>query len=83
MCFSDKDASQWLYEMDNVVDVQYRKYIHDAIARQEENPNQNKDLRCYISTSLILRYLERISDHACYIADSVVYIATGSSSPRR
>jgi phosphate transport system protein len=79
----DKDASQWLYEMDNIVDVQYRKYIHDAIARQEENPNENKDLRCYISTSLILRYLERISDHACYIADSVVYIVTGSSSPRR
>jgi phosphate transport system protein len=79
----DKDASQRLYEMDNIVDTQYRKYIHDAIITQEEqNPNQ-KDLRCYISTSLILRYLERISDHACYIADSVVYIVTGSSSPRR
>ena len=78
----DKDASQRLYEMDNIVDTQYRKYIHDAI--EEENPNEKvKDLRCYISTSLILRYLERISDHACYIADSVVYIVTGSSSPRR
>jgi phosphate transport system protein len=80
----DKDASQRLYEMDNIVDTQYRKYIHDAIITQEENSNEKvKDLRCYISTSLILRYLERISDHACYIADSVVYIVTGSSSPRR
>jgi phosphate transport system protein len=80
----DKDASQRLYEMDNIVDTQYRKYIHDAITTQEENSNEKvKDLRCYISTSLILRYLERISDHACYIADSVVYIVTGSSSPRR
>jgi phosphate transport system protein len=81
----DKDASQRLYEMDNIVDTQYRKYIHDAINNthtQEQKPNE-KDLRCYISTSLILRYLERISDHACYIADSVVYIVTGSSSPRR
>jgi len=70
--------------MDNIVDTQYRKYIHDAIITQEENSNEKvKDLRCYISTSLILRYLERISDHACYIADSVVYIVTGSSSPRR
>lgn len=80
----DKDASQRLYEMDNIVDTQYRKYIHDAIITQEENSNEKvKDLRCYISTSLILRYLERISDHACYIADSVVFIVTGSSSPRR
>jgi len=80
----DKDASQKLYEMDNIVDTQYRKYIHDAINTQEEKPNEKiKDLRCYISTSLILRYLERISDHACSIADSVVYIVTGSSSPRR
>ena len=80
----DKDASQRLYEMDSIVDTQYRKYIHDAIVTQEENATEKvKELRCYISTSLILRYLERISDHACYIADSVVYIVTGSSSPRR
>lgn len=80
----DKDASQRLYEMDSIVDTQYRKYIHDAIVTQEEDATEKlKDLRCYISTSLILRYLERISDHACYIADSVVYIVTGSSSPRR
>jgi phosphate transport system protein len=80
----DKDASQRLYEMDSIVDTQYRKYIHDAIVTQEEDATEKvRDLRCYISTSLILRYLERISDHACYIADSVVYIVTGSSSPRR
>jgi phosphate transport system protein len=30
-----------------------------------------------------LRYLERISDHACYIGDSVYYIVTGNSNPRR
>jgi phosphate transport system protein len=30
-----------------------------------------------------LRYLERISDHACYIGDSVHYIVTGESRPRR
>ncbi len=28
-------------------------------------------------------YLERISDHACYVADSVNYIVTGVSRPRR
>jgi phosphate transport system protein len=30
-----------------------------------------------------MRYLERIADHACYIADSVAYIVTGQSGPRR
>ena len=32
---------------------------------------------------MILRYLERISDHACYVADYVNYISTGVSRPRR
>ena len=32
---------------------------------------------------LILKYLERISDHACYVGDSVNYIVTGTSRPRR
>jgi phosphate transport system protein len=39
--------------------------------------------RCYISALLLLLYLERISDHACYIGDSINYIVTGYSSPRR
>ena len=42
-----------------------------------------KDPRCSISALLIMRYLERIADHACYIGDSVHYIITGNSSPRR
>jgi hypothetical protein len=31
----------------------------------------------------VLRYLERVADHACYIADSSSYIVTGKSNPRR
>jgi phosphate transport system protein len=37
--------------------------------------NSKHQPRCYISSLLILRYLKRISDHACYIGDSVHYIA--------
>lgn len=32
---------------------------------------------CALASTLVLRYLERIADHACHIADSVIYITTG------
>jgi phosphate transport system protein len=87
----DKNAAEKLYEMDDTVDTQYRKYLRDLIIPsqgQEKSTEKlltdsNNNPRCYISALLILRYLERISDHACYIGDSVHYIVTGVSSPRR
>lgn len=83
----DRNAAQKLYEMDDTVDALYRKYVNEIINPQEHHNNKeeymNKTLRCYISALLILRYLERISDHACYIGDSVYYIVTGNSNPRR
>jgi phosphate transport system protein len=83
----DRNAAQKLYEMDDTVDALYRKYVNEIVNPQEHHNNKkeymDKTLRCYISTLLILRYLERISDHACYIGDSVYYIVTGNSNPRR
>jgi phosphate transport system protein len=81
----DKDAAKKLYEMDDTVDALYRKYLREIITptNKKEMKNMITDPRCYLSTLLILRYLERISDHACYIGDSVHYIVTGASSPRR
>lgn len=81
----DKDAAKKLYEMDDTVDSLYRKYLREVItpANKKGMSEMLKDPRCYISTLLILRYLERIADHACYIGDSVHYISTGTSSPRR
>ena len=83
----DRNAAQKLYEMDDTVDALYRKYVNEIINPQEHQNNKkeymDKTLRCYISALLILRYLERISDHACYIGDSVYYIVTGNSNPRR
>jgi phosphate transport system protein len=78
----DKDASAKLYEMDDTVDALYRKYLREIIARDDQ-VREKADPRCYISALLILRYLERISDHACYIGDSIRYSTTGISSPRR
>jgi phosphate transport system protein len=79
----DKDAAQKLYQMDDTVDTLYRKYLREIITVKTNQDRNFADPRCYISSLLILRYLERISDHACYIGDSVHYIVTGVSSPRR
>jgi phosphate transport system protein len=79
----DKNAAEKLYQMDDIVDMQYRKYLRDIITTQEQKNVEKgsadvhkNNPRCYISALLILRYLERISDHACYIGDSVHYIIT-------
>jgi len=81
----DKDAAAKLYEMDDVVDSLYKKYLREVITPTTKKGSNDmvKDPRCYLSTLLILRYLERIADHACYIGDSVHYIVTATSSPRR
>jgi len=70
-----------IYEMEEMVDVLFRKSLRET--SQIIQSNNYADNRCNISTALILKYLERISDHACYIADSVNYIETGMASPRR
>jgi phosphate transport system protein len=79
----DKNAAAKLYQMDDTVDALYRKYLRELIAQQNDEDKTKTDARCYISGLLILTYLERISDHACYISDSIHYIVTGRSSPRR
>ena len=80
----EKNTVSTLYEMDDSVDSLYRKYLRDLITlKVNANDHPLKDPRCAISTLLIMRYLERIADHACYIGDSVYFIMTGESSPRK
>ncbi|MDA4124348.1 MAG: phosphate uptake regulator, PhoU [Thaumarchaeota archaeon] len=57
-------------KMDDTVDEAYRRHVRTVMV-------QKKDIRCALSAGLILRYLERISDHATYIGQSVDYIVTG------
>ena len=79
----EKRTASKLYKMDDSVDALYRKYLNDLITlKTDSNDHPLKDPRCAISALLILRYLERIADHACSIGDSVYFIVTGRSSPR-
>ncbi len=92
---NDEGVAEKLYQMDNGVDALYRKRLREVITPSQPPsstvnsdevstaiPSKVPDPRCHVSALLIMRYLERISDHACYIADSVHYIVTGSYSPR-
>ena len=78
----DNSLSNKIYEMENFVDILYKKSLREFATIINVNTAYS-DNRCNISSALILKYLERISDHSCYIADSVNYIITGISSPRR
>ncbi|MGA9154821.1 MAG: phosphate uptake regulator PhoU [Candidatus Nitrosopolaris sp.] len=84
----DKNAVSKLYEMDDTVDTLYMKYLQRLVIPKNEREqdignSEETNPKCYGSAILILKYLERISDHACYVGDSVNYIVTGTSRPRR
>src|SRR5439155_8734272 len=40
------------------------------------------NLKCVVSGTLILRYLERIADHATYVGETVPYIVSGERAAR-
>ena len=57
---------------DDEVDKIYRDYL------KRVSQDKTMQVKCALASTLVLRYLERIGDHACYIGDSVIYIVTGS-----
>ena len=66
----DVEMARKIPSMDDAVDSSYRENLRRTI--------QGKgDIKCSLSATLILRYLERIADHATYIGEMVEYIATG------
>jgi phosphate transport system protein len=67
----DTILAKRLSETEKQVDAMYFKYLDKMV---EEAPSTN---RCTISSVLVVRYMERIADHATYIGESIVYLATG------
>ena len=68
----DVEVARQLIEMDNGVDSLYRGYLRGLIS------NANLKAAEAVSTALVARHLERIADHAWYIAQSVSYMVTGT-----
>lgn len=77
--FTERDVftAGKLKTMDNVVDDIYRSYLRKVT---KDPPG---DLKCYVSGTLVLRYLERIADHAEDVGESVLYTVTGKRTPHK
>jgi phosphate transport system protein len=73
----DVELAKNIEKLDDFVDEKYREHVGKSMK------NANIDLKCVMSATLILRYLERISDHSAYIGDCVLYIISGQRTPRK
>jgi phosphate transport system protein len=67
---NDADMAKTLAKTENEVDEVYSAYL-DQLSKTPPKT------RCLVCNLLVVRYLERIADHATYIGESIVYIATG------
>jgi phosphate transport system protein len=68
----DVQLARRLVEMDTGVDRMYRGYLKGVLSKAGMTTAEA------VSTALIARHLERIADHAWYIAQSVSYMVTGT-----
>ncbi|PVX24420.1 MAG: phosphate transport system regulatory protein PhoU [Candidatus Bathyarchaeum sp.] len=72
----DAELAKTLSEMEKRVDALYYSYLDKLVETKTTTG-------CTISSLLVVRYLERIADHATYIGESIVYLATGQKSRLR
>jgi len=69
---NDIESAEKVKELDDKVDSAF----YGIMSKLEEGG----DIRCQVSRVLIAKYIERIADHACYIAEATVYALSGEPS---
>lgn len=74
--FMDEDETMIdeIYEKEEKVDALYDEIFREVLTYMMEDSNNISKGTQYV---LVIRYLERIADHACNIAERVVYMETG------
>ena len=79
-----KDAVQSYAELDirKATNIQDDEAFIDKIYK-ERLPQliESNNTKCALAEALLLRYLERIGDHAVYMSDAINYIVTGKHKP--
>ncbi|TBR23848.1 MAG: phosphate uptake regulator PhoU [Candidatus Nitrosotenuis sp.] len=75
-----KDAVMYFAELDirKAVTMQENENFVDRLYKERLPMLINsKNTRCALAEALVLRYLERIADHAMFMSDAINYIVTG------
>jgi phosphate transport system protein len=72
----DTQLAEKISAEENEVDNMYFRFLDKLI-------KSDATTKCTVSSVLIIRYLERIADHATYICESIIYIATGQKEVLR
>lgn len=70
----DADAALEIIKEDHAVDTEYKSAIRSLMTFMIEDPRSITQIQ---SVLWVLRALERIGDHACNIAEHVIYIVKG------
>ena len=81
-----KDAVQSFAELDirKAVKIRAHESFVDSIYRDRITQLVNStNTRCALAETLLLRYLERIGDHAVFMSDAINYIVTGKHRPTK
>lgn len=74
--FVEKDVSkaEMVLASDDMVDDMTEKFVDELLDRASHEP---QNIRALFSTTSIVRYLERIADHATNIAELAIYMIKG------
>ncbi|MGA3191501.1 MAG: phosphate signaling complex protein PhoU [Candidatus Bathyarchaeia archaeon] len=67
---NDGELAKSLASTENEVDEMYSKYL-DKLSKAPPTT------KCIVCNLLVVRYLERIADHATYVGEAIYYIASG------